>query len=50
MFDPKPISKLRKDFQEDLKECDAIDPEAFARRSRKQKAAEEVMHILSPLL
>lgn len=50
LFDPKPINKLRKDFEEDLKECDAIDPEAFARRSRKQKAAEGVMHIMSPLL
>jgi cardiolipin synthase len=50
LFDPKPINKLRKDFEDDLKQCEAIDPEMFARRSRKQKAAEGIMHILSPLL
>jgi cardiolipin synthase A/B len=50
LFDPKPINKLRKDFEDDLKQCEAIDPERFVCRSRKQKVAEGIMHILSPLL
>ncbi|MCR2806138.1 cardiolipin synthase [Paenibacillus soyae] len=50
VFDEKPIRSLERDFEEDLKACEELELERFARRPRKQKAAEAVMHMLSPLL
>lgn len=50
LFDEKPIRKLEEDFLNDLKHSEEIDPERFKRRSGKQKAAEAIMHMLSPLL
>lgn len=50
LFDEKRIRKLENDFMEDMRHSEEIDPLKFARRPRKQKTAEAVMHILSPLL
>ncbi|REK74656.1 cardiolipin synthase [Paenibacillus paeoniae] len=50
LFDEKPIRKLEEDFLDDLAHSEEINPDAFVRRSKGQKAAEAIMHILSPLL
>ncbi|GKU80399.1 cardiolipin synthase [Paenibacillus sp. L3-i20] len=50
LFDEHPIRKLEADFLQDLAHSEPIDLEIFKRRSKKQKAAEELMHMLSPLL
>lgn len=50
VFDEKPIRSLERDFEEDLRHCEELELERFARRPLKQKAAEAVMHMLSPLL
>lgn len=46
----RPVRQLLKDFDKDLADSKAIDPESFAARPAKQKAAESVLHLLSPLL
>lgn len=50
LFGEKSIQRLERDFINDLEHSVQIDREQFAARSRKQKAAESIMHMLSPLL
>lgn len=50
LFDEKPIRKLERDFLNDLAHSEEISLASFARRPARQKAAEAVMHVLSPLL
>ncbi|WP_232243047.1 cardiolipin synthase [Paenibacillus sp. GSMTC-2017] len=50
LFDEHPIRKLELDFLQDLAHSERIELEVFKERSRKQKVAEELMHMLSPLL
>ncbi|MDF2836729.1 MAG: cardiolipin synthase, partial [Paenibacillus sp.] len=46
----KPVGRLMDDFMEDVANSERLDPERFARRPAKVKAAETLMHLLSPLL
>ncbi|KKO51025.1 cardiolipin synthase [Paenibacillus sp. DMB20] len=50
MFDKKPISRLVSDFQEDLANSLLIDAKTFHNRGRRQKAAEILCRMLSPML
>ncbi|MFD0961835.1 cardiolipin synthase [Paenibacillus chungangensis] len=50
LFDKALISRLENDFMQDLQNSAKVDADAFSARSRKQKLAEAVMHIVSPLL
>lgn len=50
LFDKGVITRLENDFVQDLKNSAKIDAGEFSARSKKQKLAEAVMHILSPLL
>ncbi|WP_410771825.1 cardiolipin synthase [Fontibacillus sp. BL9] len=50
LFDQEPISRLSKDFEQDLSDSRMIVLREFARRSRLQKGAELVARLLSPLL
>ncbi|MCU6709207.1 cardiolipin synthase [Paenibacillus sp. J5C_2022] len=50
LFDKAVISRLENDFMQDLQESAKMDAEAFSARPMKQKLAEAVMHIVSPLL
>lgn len=50
LFDQQPIDRLAADFREDLKHSRLIDAEAFRQRGRRQKAAEILSRMLSPLL
>ncbi|MEF2967592.1 cardiolipin synthase [Paenibacillus sp. M1] len=50
LFDPKPISGLAQDFERDLADSRRIPLQEFARRPRRQKAAELLARLLSPLL
>ncbi|MHA7965766.1 cardiolipin synthase [Paenibacillus sp. CAU 1782] len=50
LFAEKPIAKLLKDFEADLSHSEKLSADAFRDRPWKQKAAEAIMHILSPLL
>ncbi|MHA6483044.1 cardiolipin synthase [Paenibacillus sp. strain BS8-2] len=46
----EPVGQLMDDFMEDVANSEQLDPEQFANRSVKEKAAEMLMHLLSPLL
>ncbi|WP_435922204.1 cardiolipin synthase [Paenibacillus sp. DYY-L-2] len=50
MFDPEPISRLSRDFEQDLSDSRLIVPQKFSRRPRRQKLAEMLARLLSPLL
>ncbi|MCA1295654.1 cardiolipin synthase [Paenibacillus sp. alder61] len=50
LFDEKAIARLSLDFQQDMADSRRINPREFARRSRRQRAAELVARLLSPLL
>lgn len=50
MFDQEPISRLSRDFEQDLTDSKPIVLQEFARRSRRQKGAEMLARLLSPLL
>ncbi|MFF2885365.1 cardiolipin synthase [Paenibacillus sp. NPDC057967] len=50
LFDEKPIRRLEHDFMNDLAHSEEIDLKTFVQRPARQKAAEAIMHILSPLL
>lgn len=50
LFDPSVIQRLYDDFKEDLLQSKAVDPQQFTNRPWKQKAAESVLNMLSPLL
>lgn len=50
MFDAEPISRLSRDFEQDLSDSRIIMPQKFSRRSRRQKMAEKLARLLSPLL
>ncbi len=46
----EPVGRLMKDFMEDIANSKPLDPARFANRPAKAKAAETLMHLLSPLL
>ncbi|WP_019636037.1 cardiolipin synthase [Paenibacillus fonticola] len=50
LFDAAPISRLCKDFLNDLAESKEIELSVFSRRSRLQKGLELLCRLLSPLL
>ncbi|WP_334073964.1 MULTISPECIES: cardiolipin synthase [Paenibacillus] len=50
LFDEKTIARLSRDFQQDMVDSRRINPREFARRSRRQRMAELVARLLSPLL
>ncbi|MBD2867973.1 cardiolipin synthase [Paenibacillus arenilitoris] len=50
LFDEAAIRRLERDFMDDLANSRELSPEAFKRRPRRQKTAESIVHILSPLL
>ncbi|MMZ62171.1 Major cardiolipin synthase ClsA [compost metagenome] len=50
LFDEKAIARLSLDFQQDMADSRRINPREFAHRSRRQRAAELVARLLSPLL
>lgn len=50
MFDREPIDRLTRDFLQDLSDSRELRQEAFAKRPRRQKGAELVARLLSPLL
>lgn len=50
LFDEGTIGRLERDFMNDLENSAALDPERFIRRPWKQKAAESILNMLSPLL
>lgn len=50
LFDEKPIRRLERDFMNDLALSEEINADEFARRPKRQRAKEAIMHILSPLL
>ncbi|OUS72671.1 cardiolipin synthase [Paenibacillus sp. MY03] len=45
-----PVGRLTKDFMTDLSDSVAVDAGEFSRRPAKQKTAESLLHLLSPLL
>lgn len=50
LFDRKPIERLEKDFLHDLSNSREIEYEEFTARPRRQKGAELIARLLSPLL
>ncbi|RJE88869.1 cardiolipin synthase [Paenibacillus sp. 1011MAR3C5] len=50
LFGEKPIRRLERDFLDDLAHSKEIELRSFVQRPARQKAAEAIMHILSPLL
>jgi len=50
LFDEKPIRRLERDFLDDLELSEEMNADEFARRTKRQRAKEAIMHILSPLL
>jgi cardiolipin synthase len=50
LFDPDAIERLSIDFNEDLKQSRQVLAQQFTKRPWKQKAAESLLHMLSPLL
>lgn len=50
LFDRESIARLSRDFVQDLSDSRMIVPREFARRSRRQKGAEMLARLLSPLL
>ncbi|CAM3983978.1 cardiolipin synthase [Paenibacillus alkaliterrae] len=50
LFDEGTIKRLENDFIEDLHHCRELDLQQFKDRPWRQKAAESILHMLSPLL
>ncbi|WP_138755226.1 cardiolipin synthase [Paenibacillus sinopodophylli] len=50
LFDEGTIARLEADFIEDLKQSRELNRESFVQRPTRQKLAEAILHILSPLL
>jgi len=50
LFDEGTINRLEADFIEDLRHSRELDRKAFMNRPKRQKAAEALLHMLSPLL
>ncbi|MNZ30839.1 Major cardiolipin synthase ClsA [compost metagenome] len=50
MFDQSPIQKLSRDFEQDIEDSSPITLREFSRRSLRQKGAEKLARLLSPLL
>ncbi|WP_139995982.1 cardiolipin synthase [Paenibacillus paridis] len=50
LFDERTINRLEADFMEDLQHSDQLELTAFRQRPNRQKWAESLLHMLSPLL
>lgn len=50
LFDEGTINRLEADFIEDLRHSRELERKAFMNRPKRQKAAEALLHMLSPLL
>lgn len=50
LYDGKPVKKLIRNYQDDLKESRKIDYDQFHKRSTKEKAKESLARLFSPVL
>ncbi|MNC72052.1 Major cardiolipin synthase ClsA [compost metagenome] len=50
MFDQAQIQRLSRDFEQDIEDSSPITLKEFSRRPLKQKGAEKLARLLSPLL